>query len=126
MARVLLIDDCDDFRACIDEMLRRLGHEVVSTDQAAEGIGMFDCGGFDAVVTDILMPGVDGLETILALRRQCRHTPILAVTGDTEGGWLDRAMQAFGATAVLRKPIEAKDLASVLDLQLAAPRAQRS
>ncbi len=64
MATILVIDDVNEARATISEMLQRGGYEVIEASNGKEGLIMIDQHAPDVVVTDILMPEMEGLETI--------------------------------------------------------------
>lgn len=81
MARLLLIDDDDLVAATLRRHLERVGHEVVSVRHGGFGLKAFETQPFDMVITDILMPEIEGIETIRTLRRHDKTVPIVAITG---------------------------------------------
>lgn len=108
MARILLVDDDSAVRDTLTAVLQLGGHTVISAHNGAvalQAIGKADAA-FDVVLTDILMPDTDGLETIMRLRKTKNPVRIVAMSG---GGrirsmdMLDYAKQ-FGADAALAKP----------------------
>ena len=108
MARLLVIDDDPTIRALVAGLLEELGHSVVEAIDGRAGLALFAKQGFDLVVTDIVMPEQEGIETIGAIRRLSRAVPILAISGSatvgSSGDYL-RAAAALGASATLQKPI---------------------
>jgi DNA-binding response OmpR family regulator len=116
LAKILVIDDDDGMRRTVSRMLRRGGHEVIGAQDGDEGMRKFYTNPPDIVVTDILMPGKDGIETILDLHRKCPSLPILAMSGRQTGsiGYLNIARK-LGANATLEKPFRAKDLLREID-----------
>lgn len=116
MARILLIDDCEHHRAVVETMLARQGHAVTSIDNGRDGVARFDAEPFDAVVTDIMMPGMDGLEVLRALRRRCWRVPVIAITGGPGEPWLNSAARALGATTILHKPFRTEALFRALGI----------
>jgi DNA-binding response OmpR family regulator len=106
MARILIIDDEDQPRHMLQQALRRAGHEVIEARDGNEGLQRFQEAPADLVITDILMPEKEGLETIMDLRRVFPAVKIIAVSGGGRTGnlnFLDIA-QRLGAQRTLQKP----------------------
>ena len=106
MAHILIIDDDDSLRETMRKILVMAGHTVVQAKEGGEGLRLFREGSVDLVVTDLVMPGKEGIETIQELREEFPDIPILAISGGTS---LDRDgplydARAFGANASLAKP----------------------
>ena len=116
MAKVLVIDDDPRLRRVVRRMLQRGGHEVVEAQDGVEGTLRFGADHPDIVITDISMPGKEGIETILDLRRQNSSIPILVISGsdDRSQTYLQFA-QKLGADAALTKPLLAEDLIREID-----------
>ena len=114
--RVLLVDDNDDARLLLREMLERAGHEVRSAENGPEALALVEEFAPDVAVLDIGLPAMDGYELGSRLRsRLASRTPILvALTG--YGQEADRARSsAAGFSAHLVKPLEAAELLDVID-----------
>ncbi len=112
MARILVIDDDEAFRTMLRRTLERAGHEVTEAAEGAAALTALSEQTIDLVITDIIMPGMEGLETIRALRRSMPELKIIAMSGGGRmkpEGYLEAA-HAFGAVHVLTKPFENKDL----------------
>ncbi len=86
MARILIIDDEDELRILLRQMLEHAGHEVTEAVNGAEGIELYERDTHELIITDIIMPEMEGVETMLALRRTDPELPIIAISG---GGRLD-------------------------------------
>jgi CheY-like chemotaxis protein len=121
VAKILIIDDDPRMRRTISRILARAGHEVSEAPDGLEGVELFRTNHPDIVVTDIVMPKKEGIETILDLRRENPVTLILAISGGAtlRGGtapldYLDLA-KGLGADAVLAKPFRAPDLLREID-----------
>jgi len=117
MARVLLIDDDELVRSMLDRHLARAGHEVVLAENGRLGLEAFRNGTFDIVVTDIIMPDTEGIETIISLRKMSLTLPIIAISGggrQSPIGFLEPAKQ-LGASAVLQKPFTPKQLTALIE-----------
>ena len=124
MTRILVIDDDDLMRAFVVALLEQRQYSVVSANNGLTGIAHVSDSEFDLVVTDIVMPDMEGLETIKRIRRHKPAIKILAVSGggSTKGDYLKDA-SGVGANAVLAKPFEpAQFLEIVSDLTKAARR----
>jgi CheY-like chemotaxis protein len=118
MARILLIDDDDLLRDTVLQMLELDGHQVVDAADGLTGLKRFGDGrGFDAVITDILMPGIDGTRVIVELRRRRPGLPVLAISGGRRVLSPEFNLQSAalaGATEQLGKPFSRAELQAAL------------
>ena len=113
MADILLVDDDDALRRVINRRLSQEGHIVMA--EAANGLmasHYLRVQTPDLMITDIVMPDMDGLQLILETKKKSRHMKILAITG---GGATDPDLrltlaQNFGADCILHKPFRLDDL----------------
>ena len=112
MGRILVIDDDRAMRGTIRKILEHDGHEVREAEDGRKGLASFRADPVDVVVTDLIMPEQEGIETIMELRALAPGVRILAVSGglspETDGR-LDDA-QALGADASLAKPFTVDQL----------------
>jgi CheY-like chemotaxis protein len=120
MARVLVIEDDDAVRSLVIRMLERVGHEVVATPDGREALRLFGQEPTDLVITDINMPGMDGIEVISAFRAMRAGVPIIAISG---GGLMPKELllssaAAMGAVEVVSKPFEISRLVGAVDRAL--------
>lgn len=121
MAHILLVEDDDMVRQTMEEILRLAGHETRSARNGREAIALCAESGPDLVVTDILMPEIEGVETIARLRALKPELPIIAYSGGGRSErfeFLDMA-ERIGADRVLRKPILPRQLCEAVDAALA-------
>lgn len=81
MATILVIDDDEMVRGFIKRVLEREGYEVVEAEDGEEGLIKYRRSPADLVVTDVLMPGKEGIETIRELRRDYPAAKIIAISG---------------------------------------------
>ena len=81
MARILIIDDEDDLRATLRQMLEQDGHEVSEAANGAHGLELYEKDSPDLIITDVIMPKKEGVETIIALHRSAPNLPIIAISG---------------------------------------------
>ncbi len=113
MATLLLIDDDADVRAPLATWLQRRGHHVTEAGNGVEGLACLENGVFDIVVTDIIMPDMEGIETIMRIRKRWPDVLLIAISGGGSGepSQALRPASRLGAHATLRKPFRP----SVLD-----------
>ena len=111
MAKILIIDDDVGMRRTASRILRRGGHKVVEAGDGVEGLCIFRTELPDIVVSDIVMPKKEGIETIVELRRENPALLILAISGNLTGStnYL-RFAEKLGANGTLAKPFRAADL----------------
>ena len=107
-ARILVIDDDPTIRSLVSALLEARGHAVLAAADGLAGMRLFEEHEIDLVVTDIVMPELEGIATISAIRRLDPAVPILAISGShTVGRYGDylHAAETLGATATLPKPL---------------------
>jgi CheY-like chemotaxis protein len=95
----------------LKKMLEREGHEIETATNGKEGIELFEKGKPDLLITDIIMPEKEGLETILQLRKRFPDLKIIAISGGGRIGpdeYLPVA-KLLGASAVFQKPLIPKE-----------------
>lgn len=121
MPRILVIDDNDAFRSTICLWLKHHGYEVTQATNGKEGMEMLAKSAPDVILTDILMPEQDGLETIQAVRKKLPALKIVAMSGGMLDGRVDFLPLAakFGADQVMHKPFSGSELLLVLEKVLA-------
>jgi CheY-like chemotaxis protein len=112
MARILLIDDDDSVRTILGLTLVHFGHTVTEARNGREGVELFNAHGADLIITDIVMPGKDGLEILMELRHRPPHVKIIAISGGGRTGPEDylRTAKLMGAATVLAKPFSTEAL----------------
>lgn len=117
MSRILLVDDDDLFRKMLRLTLVNLGYEVLEARDGKEAMSLFTKESPDAVITDLIMPRKEGLETIGELTRKHPGVKIIAMSGGGRANATDylRFAKAMGASRVLAKPFSNQALASALE-----------
>jgi CheY-like chemotaxis protein len=117
MAQILVIDDDNEFRTVLCAALEGAGHEVYQACNGREGLECYREQPVDLVLTDLIMPDIEGVETIRELRREYSNVRIIAMSG---GGptdadeFLDDA-DKFGAANRLQKPFSRSHLLDMID-----------
>lgn len=113
MASILVIDDEPMVRSLLCGILVDEGHEVREAPDAPRGIEAFRSAPADIVITDIVMPGMDGLELIMELWRDYPEVKVIAVSGGdarlSPEICLEQA-RIFGALQTMKKPIRRHEL----------------
>lgn len=124
MARILAIDDDEGVRLMLREVLTREGHEVRLARNGEEALQLLSRHPCDLVITDIVMPRKEGIETIVELRRSHPEVRIIALSGVGSGGGDDylRFAEKLGAMRTLSKPVRVSDLRRVVSECLARHR----
>lgn len=125
MARILLIDDDELIRITLSRSLTDAGHLVTLAGDGAEGLDKFARAPFDLVITDIIMPEREGIETIIKLRQHKERIAVIAISGGGRQGNLDflKAAREFGADSTLSKPFTGPELLAAVDAALSKPAA---
>jgi len=107
--RILVIDDEEVIRMLVVEILESAGYEVVDADSAEEALGLLDHDEFDLVVSDVIMPGLSGLELLEAVREHRASLPVVLVTGAGTYETLSQALTR-GAAGLVTKPFAHAEL----------------
>jgi CheY-like chemotaxis protein len=117
VAKILLLEDQSFIAKIIERALATAGHAVTWHRNGRAGLEAFATDRPDLLITDIIMPEVDGLEVIRAVRAQDRNLPIIAISGggDREDFEFLETAQRLGATEVIRKPISREQLLTAIN-----------
>jgi CheY-like chemotaxis protein len=127
MAHILIVDDEPEIRAFISSALQLSGHTVSEADDGAEAVQKMLAEAFDLVITDIIMPERDGLETVMNIRRQRIRLPVIAITGMPIDSTLYlKVAQQLGASRTLKKPFKVQELLETVNEVLAQPRGDQA
>lgn len=122
MARIMVVEDDVQFRQMLLDMLQQDGHQLASAGDGAQAIKLLATARPDLIITDILMPGMDGVELIMALSKQDDATPMIAISGGrrsiTAEFNLDSAA-LLGVKGTLAKPFSRTDLRAAIEQALA-------
>jgi DNA-binding NtrC family response regulator len=114
VADILIIDDNRQMRRFLTRVLSCAGHTVREAENGRDGIAEFKRQRAALVISDIVMPDMEGIETILTLRGEEPEIPIIAISGGSDPVYL-RAAGRLGATATLEKPFLPDQLLSLVE-----------
>jgi CheY-like chemotaxis protein len=122
MQRVLVIDDDEQVRALLYEILDRAGFAVIEASNGVEGLKLYRSQPVDLVITDLVMPEKEGVETIMELRSQFPNTRIIAISGGQRAGARDYLPIAarLGAHRTVAKPFSRQEILEAVRETLAA------
>jgi DNA-binding NtrC family response regulator len=117
MGRILVIDDEPHILLMVKKMLERVGYEVDLASNGSEGLRLYQQIRPVLVITDIIMPEKEGLETIREMKRSSSDLKIIAMSGGgkiSADNYLETA-RIFGASRLIEKPFSQKQLLSYVE-----------
>jgi CheY-like chemotaxis protein len=114
--RILVVDDNDDLRATIQALLQADGFDVAQAADGRAALAELRSRPADVVLTDLVMPDQDGIETIVELKKLYPHLKIVAMSGWTSAQGSDylQVAREIGAAHTLQKPFDPAELSRVL------------
>ena len=112
--RVLVADDDRLVLELMTSFLTKLGYQALPAGNGGEALRVFRQGGVDMVLSDVKMPGLDGLDLLKAVKEAQPRTPVILISGYSDTDSLVTALN-HGAQNFLRKPIRFDELSQVLD-----------
>ena len=116
MPRILIIEDEEHVRSLTRKTLEMEGFDVFEAEDGDSGIKAYDENDIDLIVTDIIMPGKEGIETIMELRKKNPEVKIIAISGAGKmgpGEYL-RLASTFGANHTFAKPFDRKEFVETI------------
>jgi len=121
MARIIVIDDNDAARVTMRRVLEKAGHQVLEASDGDAGLKLLAETGVTLVITDIFMPGQDGIATLRRIKKEFPGVRVIAVSGGDATGRIDLRKDAelLGAARTLRKPFAPAELRRAVDETLA-------
>ena len=121
MATILIIDDSASMIAFMEQTLGHAGHTVTAAKNGKEGLAQMRGNAFDLVITDLYMPELDGIETIIQARKAGPLPRLIAISSKDSIINLLPAAKMLGALKTLRKPFTAEQLLETVDAVLRLP-----
>lgn len=118
MARILLAEDDYSLRGFLKRALERAGHDVLDCENGDDAIDALEAHDFDLLLTDIVMPGADGIEVARTASARDPAMKIMFISGFAAVALT--AAQASPQAKVLAKPVHLKDLVDEVDRMIAA------
>ena len=114
--RILLIDDDVLVRQTIADVLTEAGYDMILASDGAVGIRLFRRSRPDLVITDVIMPEKEGIQTLLEIRKEDPNAKVIAMSGGgrTSNMRILDVATAMGANATLAKPFELEELLTVV------------
>jgi CheY-like chemotaxis protein len=119
---VLVVDDDLSLRVLTTIVLAREGYSPTAVSGVVRALERVADGGIDVVLTDLVMPGLDGLDLLTALRASRMSPPVVVMTASDDEEQIMRAL-GLGARTVVRKPFTGEELGVALEIALGAVRA---
>lgn len=117
-AKILVVDDSGLARRMIRKILEELGHEVEDVADGEQALERYVLNHHDAVVLDLLMHGMYGVEVLQKLKQLNPDLPVIVASADIQRTTRDQVKEA-GAVAMVNKPVTKEQLAEVLGIVLA-------
>jgi DNA-binding response OmpR family regulator len=114
-ARIIVIDDQEPIRRIIHRALEKEGYEVLEASDGEMGVDLLRRSGAALVITDIFMPGQDGIQTLRQIRREFPTVKVIAMSGGgTTGQDLIGGAELLGAARTLDKPFTAHEVVALV------------
>jgi CheY-like chemotaxis protein/anti-sigma regulatory factor (Ser/Thr protein kinase) len=113
-----VVDDEELLRDMLVRSLSRLGYEALSAQDGEQALDMFKAQAFDLVLSDVRMPGMDGLALLRVIKEINPRMPVIMISGESDTAMVVAALKA-GAENFIAKPLEINTLAQVIDQALA-------
>jgi CheY-like chemotaxis protein len=124
MPHILVVEDDLDFREPLVKMLIKDGHTVTVAGDGVEALKLLNTVRPDLIITDVLMPKMDGIETIMELSRTGNAVPIIAMSGGRRSITADFNLSSaaiIGVKGTLAKPFSRAELRGAIGQALASP-----
>ncbi len=117
MAKLLIVEDDPQVRDMLHQTLEQEGYEIEEAEDGRQAIRQYQEKQPDLVITDIIMPGKDGVEAIHSLRREHPDVKIIAISGGSaniSGDDLLQTAKKLGASRVFSKPVDLEELSKAV------------
>jgi CheY-like chemotaxis protein len=114
MAKILVIDDAPNVRSSLNMLLRKKGYDVLLADNGWNGLELYRQEHPDAILLDLRMPGLDGIEVLKEIRSGDLKQPVIILTGDTNPE-TEQEVRALGVSEFIRKGLSLQALTDALE-----------
>ena len=119
-ARILVVDDDPDIHVLLSAILKDAGFQMASATSGLEGLHRLESGRYDLVLTDVCMPGLDGLELLQRIQQRCPETPVVVMTAQNTSDNLIRSIREK-AFAYFSKPFSPVAVVEMVNHALESP-----
>lgn len=119
MATILVIDDQEPIRVLLRQVLEGAGYEVLEASNGRRGLEVYRERSADLIITDIVMPEMDGLELLLELTRSFLNVKVIAMSGGLASEGSLNVAKLLGARQTFQKPLEMGELLRAVRYDLA-------
>ena len=129
MAHILLVEDSPEVSMSVREILESAGHTIEDAATGKEALECLSNNSFDAIVSDIWMPEMDGIALLKEIRGMNNNVPVVVISGGAPNAPLTYTAPlaaTFGANTVIYKPFEKDELLNAINAALAGESAQAS
>jgi DNA-binding NtrC family response regulator len=111
--KILLVDDEKDFLDVMSERIQARGMDVTTAESAEKALESVESGGYDAIILDLMMPGMDGLQTLKAIKKKNPDLQVILLTGHAT---VEKGIEAMklGAMDFLEKPADLDKLTEII------------
>lgn len=119
--RIIVIEDQEDLAALYDATFKKEGYKVIKAYTGEEGVAEFQAGGADAILLDMTLPEMHGIQTLQEIRAINASIPVVVATGETSEE-TRKSCERLGVQAYLSKPVEHKELLAAIRRALSDPK----
>ena len=121
---ILVVDDEDAVRQVLRRKLEQCGYDICEAADGVEAINALQTIPFDLVITDVIMPEKDGIQTLDFIRKKCSKTPVIIISAPSNQLYLESAL-GLGASRAFYKPVQLEELAKAVKQLLAKAESPR-
>lgn len=115
MANILVVEDSGYQRGIICKAIRGLGHNIAEAGTGEDALRALESGGTDLILTDLVMPGMGGVEFLRKLKERNIKKPVVVVSADIQETTRKECMD-LGAVGFVPKPLKGESLANLLNI----------
>ena len=120
MARIIVIDDDPGMRSILEQMLWSAGHDVLTADEGRLGLAFSRAAPVHLLITDLFMPGMEGVETIRRFSLEFPGVPIIAMSGDSNLSGILAEAKLTSLVNTVTKPFRPVELLALIKAMLPA------